>query len=134
MKNICALITLFMILPLFVSCGVLTKVKAIYIDGFEFCVKFSDTTVKADQINSPPEDDNVVVYTKAYKVKDEYTLTVSEDNENRVAFSIRYLNANGKVEFDIVERFDVVESVKIPINGFVLTMLSALIEGVRAHQ
>lgn len=104
-KFICLLISLLMLLPVVASCKDDTFVTdPEYIDDGKLTVKFGSTDISVNQINSSPEADKVVIYTKDYKYNGAYSMTVAEKQEGRVGFAIRRVEKDGNVEFDIVER------------------------------
>ncbi len=134
-KFICLLISLLMLLPVVASCKDDTFVTdPEYIDDGKLTVKFGSTDISVNQINSSPEADKVVIYTKDYKYNGAYSMTVAEKQEGRVGFAIRRVEKDGNVEFDIVERLDDVSAIPIPVNGFALSVPSDMLEGVRANK
>lgn len=135
-KALCLLLMLFMLIPFAVACkdNESTSVAPVYIDGYEFNVLIDDITITATQINSTPEGDNVVIYTRDYKRGGSYSLTVNESQEGRCALSIRCTQSGGNTEFDVVERTDDVASAQIPYNGFVITMPSGVLDDVRVNK
>ncbi len=131
-KALCFILAVVLLIPFATSCD--KNSGPIYIEGYDFVVKFGSDSIAATQINSAPEGDNVVIYTRDYMLDGKYSLTVGEAQEGRVALSIRYVEKGDTVEFDIVERTDDVASAKIPVNGFVMSVPAAQIEGVRANK
>lgn len=132
-KLICFLLALLLLAPMAVACTEEVSEKPQYIEDNKLILKFGSTEIPVKQINSTPEGDNVVIYTRDYKRNNECSLTIGEAQEGRIALSIRYIEKEDVVEFDIVEKNDNVANTSIPVNGFAISIPASLMENVRAN-
>ncbi len=138
MKRIlCIFLSIMFLIPFAVSCAKeqIEESKPQFIEDYDFIVKFGKTEIVAKQINSSPVDNNIVVYTRDYKINGEYSMTLSEAQEGRVAFSIVRDETDRGVEYSIAQKLDEsIENAIIPVNGFVITVPKTVLEGVRANE
>lgn len=135
MKRIfCIVISLCFLAPLFAACDREMKNEPVIIEKGEIFVTFGSTEIEINQINSSPIGENVVAYNREYKLNDAYSLTVGEQQQGRIALSVRCIQKDGEYEFDIVERVEDVANAPIPVNGFVLSVPAYKMEGVRANK
>ncbi len=133
-KLICLLVSLSLLLPFVAACNEAPQNDGVYIENGKVSIKFGNTEISVVQLNSTPVGDNVVAYNRYYKQNDKYSMTVGEQQQGRIAFSIRRVDNNGETEFDIVERTEDVANAPIPVNGFVLSVPASVMEGVRANK
>lgn len=134
-RLISVLLLIFMVLPFVVACGDNPEEnEPIILNQGDFVVKFGKNEFSATVLNSTPENDAVAVYTRDYKIDGKYSFVVGKAQEGRTAFSIRCILNNGVYEYDIAEKTEDVASAPIPVNGFVITIPSASLEGVRANK
>lgn len=135
MKNVFGLIlSLMLILPLAVACSQDGTTDPEFIDGFEFSVEFGNDEITATQINSSPEGDNVVIYTRDYKIGGAYSYTIGEAQEGRTALSVRCVKTDGGIEFDIVDRSEDTSNIQIPVNGFAISLPTTKLSDIRANK
>lgn len=125
-------LALLLLAPIFAACSKKNN-DPIYIEGYEFVLKFGSTEISAKQINSDPVDDNVVVYTRDYKRDGKSSITVGVEQEGRTAVVVRYIKNAKTDEFDIVEMSQDVKNAPIPVNGFTVTLPTSMLEGVRSN-
>ena len=135
-KLVCFCLLFSLLLPLLVSCGNDEEIipEVTYIKGYDFIVSFGSNDIKATQINSTPEGDNVVIYTRDYKLNNEYSMNIGVSQEGRVGFAIRCSKTDNGYEFDVVEKSEDIASVAIPYNGFAMSVPACALEGVRANK
>lgn len=136
MRKILGIITLLcIILPVISACGVIeTETQSDTIDKVEVYAHFGSTNIPVVQMNSSPKGDNVVLYNRDYKNNDGFVFAMPETQEGRIGISVRRIENEGNVEYDIVDRVDSVKGAPIPTNGFVLSIPSAMLDGVRANK
>ena len=131
-RIIAVLLALLMLVPVWAACSK-NKTTPVYIEGYDFVVKFGSSEIRAEQINSTPDGDKVVVYTRDYKKDGKASVVVSEEQEGRTAVVVRYISNDKTDEFDIVQITTEIKDVPIPVNGFALTLPTSMLEGVRAN-
>lgn len=133
-KIISILLLIVMVLPIAVACSEDETVDPQFIENGEFKVKFGSTEIAVSQINSTPEENNIVVYTRDYKRDGIYSFQIGEAQEGRTALSVRCLKTDDGYEYDIVERTEDVASAPIPVNGFAISVPTSMLDGVRANK
>lgn len=133
-KLISILLLILMILPIAVACSEDEAVSPQYIENGELKIKFGSAEISVSQMNSTPEENNVVVYTRDYKRNGTYSFQIGEAQEGRTALSIRCIKTDDGYEYDIAERTDDVASAPIPVNGFAISVPTSMLDGVRANK
>lgn len=133
MKKIITLILVVLfIVPLIVSCGkdASTQKNVTYIEGYDFVLTADGTDFVAKQINSSPEGDNIVIYTRDYKRDNAFAFVLGEKQEKRCALTVQYTFEDGVETFEVVEKNKYIESANIPYNGFVMSIPESMLNDV----
>jgi uncharacterized lipoprotein YddW (UPF0748 family) len=98
-------------------------VFSVTLDGKEFSVT---------HLNCPPTEESVVLYTKAYENEGTPVLTLSGTYTGRTAITVRAETEGGITEYSVSSiDEDTFDGLPIPHNGFVLTLPTASLEGLR---
>ncbi len=124
MKRITAfLIVLFFLVPVFVSCS------SDKLEQDAFIVKFGETEISVNLVNTLPKGNKVIVYTRDYLLKKENSLVVGKERKGFVAFSVDRVEKDDSVQFVVVKKYkETISDAVIPVNGFVIALPEKLVD------
>ncbi len=122
-----------MLLPFAASCDTAEVTEKIYLSE-PLVTNIGGTDFSAKLINSEPDEGEVAIYTRNYKVDGKYSVIVGKEQKERTAVSIREtIFSDGRVEFDVVGRTENFSEAYIPYNGYVLSIPNEMLEGIRCN-
>lgn len=136
-KIVCSILAILFILPLFIACENNTSDESSLSEGLssdcDFTVKFGKEVFEINKMNGAPIGDEIVVYSRDYRVDGKYSINVKGSSNDRTIVSVRAKMTDDGYEFDVVERTEEEGKGVIPYNGFALSIPSAKLEGVRLN-
>ncbi len=100
---------------------------------YDFTVKIGTKIFEIDKINSAAIENEIVVYTKDYRLEGKPTPVVGVETQARTIVSVRAALTDDGYEFDVVGRTEDTKSGAIPFNGFALSIPTDMLEGVRLN-
>lgn len=100
---------------------------------YDFTVKIGTKIFEINKVNCSPVSDDVVLYTKDYRLNGKYSHVVGEEAQNRTIISVRAALTDGGYEFDVVGRTEETKNGVIPFNGFALSIPTEMLKDVRLN-
>ncbi len=104
-------------------------------ESADIVVELDDIEFKVNTLNKPVTNQDVAVFSRGYTVDGEATAFIGGDHTGRVVVTVRYTASHSEYSIIAVDDSDGDKAdTLIPVNGFVVSILSSLVADLRVRE